>query len=64
MLDKKIPLAPELTKEQKAQLLSIPVLDVEIGGRKSPLLVAATQTSASLYKCFSGELRRVVYPEL
>ena len=52
----------ELTKEIKARLLSIPTIDVTIGDRRSPLMVAATQTTASLYKCFSGELRRIVYP--
>lgn len=57
-------LPQELTKEQKAQLLTIPVLDVQVGNRKSPLMVAATQTTASLYRCFAGELRHIVYPEL
>ena len=54
----------ELSKDVKAELLSIPTLDVIIAGKQSPLMVAATQTTASLYKCFSGELRRIVYPEL
>lgn len=54
----------ELSKDIKAELLSIPTLDVIIAGKRSPLMVAATQTTASLYKCFSGELRRIVYPEL
>ena len=54
----------ELTKELKAKLLVIPTLDVKIGGKKSPLMVAVGQTSASLYKCFSGELRRILYPEM
>lgn len=54
----------ELSKDIKAELLSIPTLDVVIAGKRSPLMVAATQTTASLYKCFSGELRRIVYPEL
>lgn len=53
-----------LTRAWKAELLTIPTLDVVIGGKRSPLMVAATQTSASLYKCFSGELRKVVYPEM
>ena len=53
----------ELTKEIKARLLSIPVTDVVVGGKRSPLMVAVGQTTASLYKCFSGELRRVLYPE-
>ncbi len=54
----------ELTREWKAELLAIPTLDVLIGGVRSPLMVAATQTTASLNKCFSGELRKVVYPEI
>lgn len=53
----------ELTKEIKTCLLTIPTLDVIIGGKRSPLMVAVGQTTASLYKCFSGELRRIVYPE-
>lgn len=53
----------ELTKEVKAFLLTIPTLEVIIGGKRSPLMVAVAQTTASLYKCFSGELRRIVYPE-
>lgn len=52
----------ELTKEIKAKLLSIPVLDVNIGGERSPLMIAVGQTTASLYKCFSGELRKITYP--
>ena len=52
-----------LTKELKAELLSVPTLDVVVSGKRSPLMVAVAQTTASLYKCFSGELRRVVYPE-
>ena len=53
----------ELTKDIKARLLSIPTLDVVIGGKCSPLMVGVAQTTASLYKCFSGELRRIAYPE-
>lgn len=52
----------QLTTALKARLLSIPTLDVVIGGKRSPLMVAATQTTASLYKCFLGELRRIAYP--
>lgn len=51
-----------LTKEWKAELLQIPVLDVVIAGKRSPLMIAATQTTASLYRCYSGELRKMVYP--
>ena len=54
----------DITKELKALLLGIPVADVRIGGRRSPLMVAATQTTASLHKCFTGEARRIAYPEM
>lgn len=53
-----------LTKEIKGRLLSIPTLDVVISGKRSPLMIAVGQTTASLYKCFSGELRRLSYPEM
>jgi CRISPR-associated protein Cas1 len=53
----------ELTPEIKRELLTIPTLDVIIGGKRSPLMIAVGQTTASLYKCFSGELRKIVYPE-
>ena len=39
-------------------------LDVVISGKRSPLMIAAQQTTASLYKCFSGELRHISYPEM
>lgn len=54
----------ELTKELKAQLLTIPTLETNIGGKRSPLMVAVGQTTASLHKCFSGELRKISYPEM
>lgn len=54
----------ELTKELKIQLLGIPTLEVMIDGKRSPLMVAVSQTTASLYKCFSGEVRRIAYPEM
>lgn len=53
----------ELSKDLKARLLSIPVLEVKINRRRSPLMIAVGQTTASLYKCFNGELRRISYPE-
>ena len=54
----------ELSKDIKAELLSIPTLDVVISGKRSPLMIATAQTTSSLYKCFSGELRKIVYPEM
>lgn len=54
----------ELTRHIKMELLSIPVLDVMIKGQKRPLMIAVSQTTASLYKCFKGELRKIDYPEM
>ena len=52
----------ELTKEIKIRLLNIPVLDVMINEKRSPLMIAVSQTTASLAKCFLGEIRRISYP--
>ncbi|MDY4850179.1 MAG: type II CRISPR-associated endonuclease Cas1 [Paludibacteraceae bacterium] len=54
----------ELTTELKRELLQIPTLDVVINGKRSPLMVAVGQTTASLYRCFSGEQRKIAYPEM
>ena len=54
----------ELTSEIKRVMLSIPVLDVRINGQRSPLMLAAGQTAASLARCFSGESRKLVYSEI
>lgn len=53
----------ELTKSIKADLLMIPALDVVIDGKQSPLMVAMSRTTNSLYECFAGVSRRVLYPE-
>lgn len=60
----KHPDCSELTKELKAELLQIPVLEVTINGQRSPLMIAATTTTASLQKCYSGEIRKISYPEM
>lgn len=52
----------ELTPNIKSRLLSIPVLDIVINGNRSPLMIAVGMTTASLYKCYSGEIRKIAYP--
>ena len=52
----------ELTTELKREMLMIPVIDVIINGKKSPLMIAAGMTSASLAQCFNGESRNILYP--
>lgn len=52
----------ELSTSLKTKLLNIPVMDVMINGQRSPLMIAVSQTTASLAKCFSGEMRKISYP--
>ena len=54
----------ELTKELKAGLLKIPVLDVNLNGENSPLMVAMQRTTASLYRCYEGSAKKILYPEM
>lgn len=54
----------EITTDIKRHLLTVPTIEVTISGQRSPLMVAATQTTASLARCFSGENRRISYPEM
>lgn len=58
----KMEVTENLTTELKREMLAIPVLDVCIQGKRSPLMVAASQTTASLAKCFNGEIRKICYP--
>lgn len=54
----------DITRDLKMQLLGIPMLDVVINGKRSPLMIAAQQTTASLARCFAGESKRSSYPEM
>lgn len=63
-LTRKYGYVEELSRTIKAELLAIPTLDVHIGNNRAPLLIAVSQTTASLYKCFTGESRKIDYPLL
>lgn len=54
----------ELTLEMKRELLAIPTTDVFIAGQMRPLMVAVDQTTSSLYKCYAGQSKRIIYPVL
>lgn len=54
----------ELNKEIKQQLLKLPIMDVVIDGKNSPLMVAMSRTTNSLYECFKGDSRKILYPVL
>lgn len=53
-----------LTNELKVELLKIPAMEVLLNGDKSPLMVAMQRTAASLAKCFTGEQRKLLLPEM
>jgi len=54
----------ELNKSVKEQLLTIPTIDIIIENKRSPLMIGVQRTTSSLAKCFSGELRKILYPKL
>jgi CRISP-associated protein Cas1 len=54
----------ELTTSIKRQLLEIATIEVNINGERSPLMIGMQRTTSSLTKCFEGELRRIIYPEM
>ncbi len=52
----------DLNPQIKKELLQIPAMDVIIAGEKSPLMIAMQRTTASLYYCFAGDSRKILYP--
>jgi CRISPR-associated protein Cas1 len=52
----------ELTKDHKVSLLGIMRKDVIIDGEKSPLMVAMSRTTSSLFDCYQGKARKILYP--
>jgi CRISPR-associated protein Cas1 len=57
-------LPEELTKDLKHELLQIPILDITIEGKSSPMMVGLQRTTASLMQCFEGTERKIRYPLL
>ena len=53
----------DLTMDLKTTLLTIPAMDVVIDGKQSPLMNAMSRTTNSLYECFLGSSRKILYPE-
>lgn len=54
----------ELTMDNKKRLLSILSVDTILEGETKPLMLSLTATSASLVKCFSGDVKKISYPEI
>jgi CRISP-associated protein Cas1 len=53
----------EISREQKATLLGIASTDMIIDGKKSPLMVGLARTTNSLFECYQGSRRKIIYPE-
>lgn len=53
-----------LSQELKVELLKLPAVDVLINGEKSPLMLAMQRTASSLAKCYIGESRKLLLPEM
>lgn len=54
----------KLNSTNKVRLLNIPVIEVTINEKRSPLMIAVSQTVSSLVKCFKGNIRKLIYPEM
>jgi len=54
----------DLMPDIKKELLQIPAIDVQIDGEKSPLMVAMQRTTASVFNCFAGNSRKILYPSM
>lgn len=54
----------ELMPEIKKELLQIPAIDVFIDNDKSPLMIAMQRTTTSLFNCYAGLSRKLLYPVL
>lgn len=54
----------ELTTEIKSELLQVLTRTVYFKTEKSPLMVGLQKTASSLQQCYTGERKRIKYPEL
>jgi len=52
-----------LDKAAKVALLNVCTTDAYFNKKRRPLMVGLSQTTRSLARCFSGERRKIVYPE-
>ena len=53
----------DISSDQKRELLGITTMDVSISGHRSPMMLAIQTTAQSVQKCFSGEARKIIYPD-
>lgn len=51
-----------MKKEFKIHLMSIMRVDVRMDGQNSPLMVAMSRTTSSLFDCYMGKSRKILFP--
>lgn len=60
---KKGSITSDISSDQKRELLGVTTMDVYISGHRSPMMLAIQTTAQSVQKCFSGEARKIIYPD-
>ncbi len=60
---KKGGLTNDISSEHKRELLGVTTMDVNISGHRSPMMLAIHTTAQSVQKCYSGEARKIIYPD-
>lgn len=53
----------DITTAQKIQLLGLCTADVHIEGHRRPMMLAIQTTAQSVQRCYSGEARKIIYPD-
>lgn len=53
----------DISSDRKRELLGITTMDVNISGHRSPMMLAIQTTAQSVQKCYSGEARKIIYPD-
>jgi CRISPR-associated protein Cas1 len=59
---RKYPQEETLTTQIKQEILKLPIIDVEINKKTSPLQIAMQETTSSLAQCYNSTRRKIKYP--
>lgn len=59
---RKYPQEETLTTQIKQEILKLPIIDVEINKKTSPLQIAMQETTSLLAQCFNSTRRKIKYP--
>ena len=59
---RKYPQEETLATQIKQEILKLPIIDVEINKKTSPLQIAMQETTSSLAQCYNSTRRKIKYP--